>query len=103
MPCDTIQLNQVQLDAEKMAPALLAKALTAIGAVANPRNLGYFRYQGNSYEMKNGQLQSTDANVGAVADLVRRAYSAEVLKYAAVKNGWKLQQTGAFAYNVIRS
>lgn len=103
MPCDTIQLNQVQLDADKMAPGLLSKAIKAMGGIVQGLDARTFVYQGARYTIADGQLTSTAANVGAVADLVRRAYSAEVLKYAAVKNGWKLQQTGAFAYNVIRS
>lgn len=103
MPCDTIQLNRVDLDVSKLAPALLAAAIASIGGVKWNVQTATFYRNGQGYRVVRGQLESTAGDVGAVADLIRQSYSAQVVKYAAAKNGWKLQQTGQYAYNIIRS
>ena len=98
MPCDTIQTNTVDLP--KMHPALLAKAITALGA--RQLSPAYFQLRGQTYRVRSGELESTDPNVGQVADELKRAYSGEVVKYTARRNGWTLKQTAPYAYEVTK-
>ena len=105
MPCDTIQLNSVSFDITKLNPKLLAKALEAIGAkvVQINKSLVTFVKNNERYTIANGKLTTRAFNGGEVADDVRKAYSAQVVQLAAYQNGWTVQQTGPFAYNVLRS
>lgn len=99
MPCDQVVLNRIDLP--KMDPQLRDAALKAMGA----RLLGgnAFVYKGQTYQIQNGELVSRAGNTGEVADLLKRAYSGEVVKYAARRAGWGVKQTGPFNYQIIRN
>ena len=100
MPCDTVQTNTVELP--KMAPALRDRALAAIGAkVTNPYS---FYYQGTYYRMTADGITTTagEAQAAATAAKLKQAYSAEVVKYAAQRNGWTITQTAPFQFKVQR-
>lgn len=101
MPCDTVQINRIDLP--KMQPALRARALVAIGIDANQAKAGSFVHAGHWYRIERGELTSTTATraqVEQTANLMKQAYSGEVVKYTAQRNGWTLKQTGAFQYEV---
>ena len=99
MPCDTIQTNTVDLP--KMNAGLLGRAITAIGGT-RAGSATRFRLRGYIYDAYGGELESTDPNVGKVADELKRAYSGEVVKYTAKRNGWTLKQTAAYEYEVTK-
>jgi hypothetical protein len=105
MPCDTVQLNSVDLDVAAKNPALLRKALEAMGArnIRLDSGRAYFTTaEGYSVSVSGGQLQTAADNPEEIASLVKRSYSAEVVKFTAARNGWKVQQTAQFAYNIIK-
>ena len=87
-----------------MNPALFNAGLEALGVsnIVHSEKTTSFYYNGSWYNTENNQLVSSNANAGEVADLVRRHYSNQVVKYAAARNGWSVQQTGQFAYNIVR-
>ncbi|MET0742988.1 MAG: hypothetical protein ABWY78_06420 [Microvirga sp.] len=102
MPCDSIITNTVDLP--KMHPGLRAAALKAIGVTAD--KYGYFTHEGQSYQIQNGivvgRSGQSQETVGKVADLIKRSYSAAVIKTTAARNGWALRQTGPLSYSVIK-
>jgi hypothetical protein len=106
MPCDSVILNRVELPA--MNRKLTDLALVALGGQALHYAgqsftikgfAGYFRIAGATLIGVSGQDAET---IGKAADLLKRAYSAEVVKYTAKRNGWQIKQTAAFAYEVIK-
>lgn len=99
MPCDAIVLNRVELP--KMDAKLAELALKEMGAKLLYPNL--FEYKGQRYTITDQGLQSTAANVGQVADLLKRHYSAEVVKYSARRAGWQVKQKAPFQYEVIKT
>lgn len=103
MPCDSVQLNRVDLP--RMNPAMRARALKAMGIELAHANQTTFTYNGHAYYVNAGNLASytaTDAEIQQAAAMLKRHYSAEVVKYTAQRNGWKVRQTGQFAYEVIK-
>jgi hypothetical protein len=78
----------------------MTAALTALQL--NPRMQNgqiRFGFTGEYINPTTGQSQlapSRDANE------IKRAYSAEVIKSQAKRNGWTLKQTGPFAYEAMK-
>lgn len=101
MPCDSIITNTVDLDVANKNGTLLRAALEAMGAYGITASQSFF-LNGEYYQIVNGQLRSSAANLETTANLVKRSYSAEVVKAAAKRNGWQVKQTAAFAYEVVR-
>lgn len=102
MPCDSIQLNRIDLP--KMAPELTESALRAAG-VSDVRRRGAnswtFTFEGNTFEMRGGELTSYDASEAELTrarNAIARGYSEQVIKVAAQKNNWTLKKVGARAY-----
>lgn len=84
-----------------MDPALRDLALKAMGAEAYSSG---FRYQGDFYRYVLG-TDGTTVVVGrdaAVADTLKRAYSAEIVKYTARRAGWGVKQVSPFQYQVVK-
>lgn len=102
MPCDSVITNEVTI--RKMHPALLDGALAMIGAQYIGKTAGQvsFSIRGRRYTINGDTLESTADNVGEIADQLKRAYSAQVVKYAAHRNGWQLRQIGQFDYEVTK-
>lgn len=98
MPCDQIVTCRVSLP--QMDPALRDAAIRAMGG--RMLNANTFTYNGQSYAIQNGELVSRGSDTGEVADLLKRAYSGEVVKYAAKRAGWAVKQVGQFQYQIIR-
>lgn len=102
MPCDTVQLNRIDLP--KMHPAMMARAVASMRATTD-HNARNFYHGGHWYSITGGELTSrtaTLADVQKTAALLKKHYSAEVVKYTAQRNGWKVKQTGAFQFEVIK-
>ena len=100
MPCDTVQTNTISVP--RMQPALRARALATIGAQVRG---SYFTLDGHAYQFSEGELTSTtasDADLARVAALVKRAYSAQVVKYTAARNGWQVREVAPFQYEVLK-
>lgn len=89
MPCDSIVINRIALN--KMDPGLLDKTLKALGWKVTGEYRGV-----KSIRTKDGinfQLHPDHIDVRegyeTVADQLKQAYSGEVVKDAAEKNGWE--------------
>ncbi len=104
MPCNTIQLNKVNLDISTMSKDLLNVALLRMGCthISIGEKTATFRIGKDNYSVSSGQLLSRASNVGEIADSVRCAYSDQVVRFVGAKLGWNVQATGVHAYNVIR-
>lgn len=104
MPCDSIIVNRIEVGA--MHAGLLDRALADLGATAITRRgeSVSFTLNGTRCQIAAGTLTARgyEENSGELADLVKRAYSAQVVKYTAQKHGWKVKQTGRFQYQVTR-
>ena len=108
MPCDSIITNTV--DMPKMHKRLRRAALSAAGftditeyqdgAVVD------FTHQGERYRLANGRLTGLDGQserqVGAVADLLKKHYSHQVVRYTAQRNGWTVKQIAADRYIAVK-
>lgn len=113
MPCDTVQTTSVDLG--KMAAPLAVAAVRALETAGEIRNvtisadasrISFRDRAGYLHTMAAGRLTSTAAGeelTGAAAAAVRRAYSAQVIEYAARRQGWTLQKTGARQYAARRA
>lgn len=102
MPCDSIILNS--LDVGKMAPALLASALTALNAqdvTTGSRGQTFFRLHGVSCRLVNGKL-FVPPGQEALADTLKVAYSRQATFYAARKNGWTVKELKPNVFQVIK-
>jgi hypothetical protein len=103
MPCDSIQLNRVDLP--KMQPALRARALAAMTGDQYQANSINFAHKGHRFYIQAGELVSSTASaeeVQAAAALLKKHYSAQVVKYSAQRQGWKVRQVSEFQYEVIK-
>lgn len=100
MPCDTIQTNTVDLS-KITNHDLLEKALKADfelvrSDIKNGRHVFTVNVDGRSYavQIQNGEITSTlpRAKLGAIADLVKQAYSREAVKASAKRFGWTIEK-----------
>jgi hypothetical protein len=102
MPCDSIVLNGVEVG--KMHPALLKKALEALGARGvwqQENGYTYFELDGASCSIIKGRM-SVPEGKEHLADKVKRAYSAEVVQYTAKRYNWTITKKGEFVYEVTK-
>ncbi len=95
MPCDSVIQTSVLIP--KMDLALRKLALQALGAEGINDNS--FRYAGQLYRFAGDTLVGPDETV---ADLLKRSYSAEVVKYTARRAGWAVKQTAPFQYQLVK-
>ena len=92
MPCDTIQTSQVHLGLANTE--ILGRTLEGLADKGSVRRYGRrgfaFTKDGERYLINdNGDLISTEGNEG-MGDVVKRAYSREVIRTGAKKFGWSL-------------
>lgn len=101
MPCDTIQTNQIELGA--MNAELLKRALKALGAagVYVDRTGAYFTLQGVPCQIRGGKLIIEEGNE-RLADVLKREYSVQTVKYTAQRNGWSLKKVAEYQYEVTK-
>lgn len=97
MPCYTVQTVGVVLKVSDLD--LLRAAIKSLGMV--PAGTGQTIYFGNgeSFDKERGELRVTSQERAA---LIKRAYSAEVVKSQARRFGWHLKQTGEYQYEVMK-
>jgi hypothetical protein len=89
MACESIVLNSVNVG--RLNPKLLDRALAALGWTSHGYGL---------ISLNDGRRITIRG--ASIAGSLRQAYSAEVVKATATRNGWALRQTGAFAYEVVK-
>jgi hypothetical protein len=101
MPCDTIELANVDLG--KMNERLLGRALEALGArgITLRNGQSWFILDGIRCEIRNGRLLVPQGSEH-LADKLKREYGREVVKYTAQRNGWKLTETKPFVFAVTK-
>lgn len=106
MPCDSVQLNQVEVS--KMDPPLLVATeadLSKAGIlVTRSREITYYSDGNYQYVLRDGQLSSR-APVEALTafrNKLAQAYSKTAVYAAAKRNGWRVRQTGPNQYEVQR-
>lgn len=93
MPCDTVQLNSLEIG--KMNPKLLAAALVQMGAVnirVDAIGRASFTLEGVRCELGGGRLR-LPAGFEGIGDRVKVAYSRQAVLYSAKKNGWTIKET----------
>jgi len=102
MPCDTIQLNTIEIG--KMNRALLEAALKGLKAT-NIRVLGNgvasFYLEGQSCRIEGGRLTVREG-YEHIADRVKVAYSRQVLGFQAKRNGWQVKEVRPNVFQVIK-
>lgn len=102
MPCDSIQLNSLEIS--KMDPKLLARALTALGAQSVRVTAGgaaTFTLDGVACRLGGGRF-IVEAGAEHLADKVKQAYGRQSVIYAAKKNGWQIKETKPNVFAVIK-
>lgn len=109
MPCDSIQLNRVDID--KLDPALHRATdpeMEAAGWSVAYRTLGTTAYQnrrGDRIVMINGQSLTSELSSETIAtfrNTLARAYSKQAIYAKAQRHGWKVRQVGVNSYEVQR-
>jgi hypothetical protein len=101
MPCDQVITNSVTIGT--MNAALLKRALYALGArgVYVDSTGAYFTLEGKPCTIRGGKF-TVEEGSEHLADTVKRAYSAEAVKYTAQRNGWTIKKVTDFAYEVTK-
>lgn len=91
MPCDSIVLNQVELELANEELLMTALENMTESKVVKYGNVITFNYGGNSYRIDNKKLICPKGYEGT-ADLIKQAYSKEVVTRAAKRFGWNMKQ-----------
>lgn len=102
MPCDTIQLNELEIG--KMHPKLLIEALRQIGATTirvETNGSAQFALEGQWCRIDAGRL-IVAAGSEHLADRIKVGYSRQATIYTARKNGWKLKEVRPNVFQVIK-
>jgi hypothetical protein len=109
MPCDSIQLNRVDID--KLDPGLHRATdpeMEAAGwsvAYRTGQTTAYQDPQGYRFVMVNGEAIRSERSPERIAELrntLARAYSRQAIYAKAARHGWKVRQVGANQYEVQR-
>lgn len=110
MPCNTIQINKIQFNLDKLNEALFKAVLKEAGALnicfqgdAQGHKVAGFTLDGSACIVRDNTLYSQAANTGEIADRIKRLYSKAVVQGAAAANGWHVQQISEYEYNIIRN
>ncbi len=101
MPCDSIQLNS--LEVPKMDPKLLRLGLEHLGAgqISQSGSVTVFTFEGVRCQIANGRIVVPLGNEG-IADRIKQAYSRQVTIYAARKNGWTAREVRPNVFQIIK-
>lgn len=105
MPCDSVITNTV--DVPQMDPKLLDLGLGMMGAgqVTHGKGWTSFTYKGDRYTLRNGVLSSQEASqtdVEQTAARMKQAYSHQVVRSTAARQGWTLKQVGPNTYTTLK-
>lgn len=93
MPCDSIQISRAKL-AGNVDPGLLEKAMLELGISRD-------QYEHDAARQLVVMRVARGVTAPSQAQITQ-AYSAQVVKSTARKNGWQLKQLSQFKYEVIR-
>jgi hypothetical protein len=100
MPCDTIQLNRIDLG--KVNQDILKQALEGLGI----KNFnGYdFTHMGTRVYIQDGELSSRldRKELENLRNNIKVSYSKKVLAQASQKFNWQVKQTGQNKYQFIK-
>lgn len=101
MPCDTIQMNQVEIGS--MNKLLLEAALKALGAtnISVSATRAQFYLDGVGATISNGVLQ-VRAGYEGMADRIKVGYSRQVIGLQAKRNGWQVKEVKKNVFQVIK-
>lgn len=101
MPCDSIQLNSLEVG--KMDPKLLRLGLDHLGAIGvyQAGAVTTFSLDGVAVRMERGRL-IVPAGYEHLADRVKQSYSRQVTIYAARKNGWTAREIRPNVFQVTK-
>ena len=104
-PCDTIQLSTVEFDLMHTDIWLLQMALEKLGyTVKKKKDTLTFESDGFDFiagKFEDGKVEVTfDARKKFDVNSVKRAYSSEVVRYAARKAGWQVKHTDLRKFEV---
>jgi hypothetical protein len=97
MPCDTVQLNQVNVG--KMHPALLVKALEGLGATNITARSFYLQ---GVYCRLEGEKLIVPEGSEHLADKLKVAYSRQVVAYSAKKQGFKVKEVRPNVFALVK-
>lgn len=98
MPCYTITTVKLELKAANME--LLRKAVEAVTKETRIQTEGQKMFwYGGSYDKQTGTLTVRKEEQG---NLIKRAYTGEVIKDKAKRMGWQVKQTEEFKYQIIK-
>lgn len=100
MPCWTIQVNSVKVEA--MDHDLMVDALKSMGVEHIQGNI--FLYQGQRYEVRGGELISTapTSTIERVASELKASYSEQVVLYTAERTGFTAVKTAHRRYKLVK-
>jgi hypothetical protein len=101
MPCDSIQLNQVEIG--KLNRPLLLAALKSLGA-HSVREQGAalsFYLGGERCTINEGRL-TVRAGSESLADRIKVGYSRQAVALAARRSGWQVKEVRANVFQVIK-
>lgn len=99
MPCDSIETTEV--DFKSASPDFVRRALQSLGYEVTENNgaLTGDKDWAESVIFVDGSLEIRTRS-GVDAATITRAYSAEIIKFAAEEYGWQFEQTGENEYAI---
>lgn len=109
MPCNTVRISTINL--AKVDHDLLKAALEALGLKVQSSPLGWAitdRYgYGGTFRFESGKLTHNDRmrtsqGKALSENLVKQAYSGQVVQQTARKFGWSVRETGDNQYTMVR-
>ena len=97
MPCDSVITVSLELKGADLD--LLKKALEATGERVYGATKDQISWYGGEYDRRTGVIKVKNEASGK---LIKKAYSAEIVKAQAKRFGWQLKETSAFTYEITK-
>lgn len=105
MPCDTIQRSSVSLELRADNEQLLVTALKNLGYAVQKigETVCFTTREGHRGVFAKGKLNLSGYRVEQFnTNIIRRAYSVEIVKSQSKRFGWQLSQEDEFTFNVTK-
>ena len=102
MPCDSIQLNQIDLKLSDWR--FVEAALKSLGCsnITISGKRAWFNYKNGNYEIRDGKLVFREGQEN-IADEVKRAYSKQIVRFSAKQAGWKVIEKKNNRFELIKA
>ena len=103
MPCDRIQLSQINFSIEVTDRDLLRKSMKTMGYshIPDPNRERYRNSRGETAELLGSSMQvNTYSPSSFDMDKLKREYSTEVLKDTCERFGWRLESNEQDEYEI---